>query len=199
MTLASPPAVGPEFQRALAENARYADQFDRSSLPLPPGRKLAVLACMDARLTVEDVLALRTGDAHIIRNAGGLATDDAIRSLVISQNLLGTEEVIVIEHTGCGMLTFQDEDVRRDLAAKTGQDLDIAFLAFPELESNLREQGCAGSASTPGSRTCRSTARSTTWSAAGSRRWIDAPPEQRSARAVRLARRPAPPSSTLAS
>ena len=140
MTLATRPAVGPEFQRALAENARYADQFDRSSLPLPPGRKLAVLACMDARLTVEDVLALRTGDAHIIRNAGGLATDDAIRSLVISQNLLGTEEVIVIEHTGCGMLTFQDEDVRRKLAQETGQDLDIAFLAFPELESNLREQ-----------------------------------------------------------
>ena len=92
---------------------RYAAQFDRSALPLPPGRKLAVLACMDARLTVEDVLGLRSGDAHIIRNAGGLATDDAIRSLVISQQLLGTEEVIVIEHTGCGMLTFQDAAVHR--------------------------------------------------------------------------------------
>jgi carbonic anhydrase len=138
MAIATAPTT--EFARALAENARYADQFDRSALPLPPGRKLAVLACMDARLTVEDVLGLRTGDAHIIRNAGGLATDDALRSLVISQNLLGTEEVIVIEHTGCGMLTFQDEDVRRDLAQKTGRDLDIAFLAFPELESNLREQ-----------------------------------------------------------
>ena len=79
----------PELDRALAENARYAAQFDRSDLPLPPGRRLAVLACMDARLTVEDVLGLRTGDAHIIRNAGGLATDDAIRSLVISQHLLG--------------------------------------------------------------------------------------------------------------
>jgi carbonic anhydrase len=140
MALATPPAVGPEFERALAENARYADQFDRSALPLPPGRKLAVLACMDARLTVEDVLALRTGDAHIIRNAGGLATDDALRSLVISQNLLGTEEVIVIEHTGCGMLTFQDEDVRRRLTEETGRDLDIPLLAFPEVESNLREQ-----------------------------------------------------------
>ena len=129
-----------EYQRALAENARYADQFDRSSLPMPPGRKLAVLACMDARLTVEDVLGLRTGDAHIIRNAGGLATDDAIRSLVISQNLLGTEEVIVIEHTGCGMLTFQDDDVHRDLVAKTGADVDLAFHAFPNLEDNLREQ-----------------------------------------------------------
>ena len=140
MALATPPAVGPEFQRALAENERYAHQFDRSALPLPPGRKLAVLACMDARLTVEDVLALRTGDAHIIRNAGGLATDDALRSLVISQNLLGTEEVIVIEHTGCGMLTFQDDDVHRDLVAQTGADVDLAFHAFPNLEDNLREQ-----------------------------------------------------------
>jgi carbonic anhydrase len=95
---------------------------------------------MEARLTVEDVLGLRTGDAHIIRNAGGLATDDAIRSLVISQHLLGTEEVIVIEHTGCGMLTFRDDEVRDDLATKTGADVDLAFHAFPELEANLREQ-----------------------------------------------------------
>ena len=112
-------AVAPplEYERALAENARYADQFDRSSLPIPPGRRLAVLACMDARLTVEDVLGLRTGDAHIIRNAGGLATDDAIRSLVVSQHLLGTKEIIVIEHTGCGMLTFEDEPVRQKIAS----------------------------------------------------------------------------------
>jgi carbonic anhydrase len=130
----------PEYARALAENERYRAQFDRSVLPLPPGRRLAVLACMDARLTVEDVLALRTGDAHIIRNAGGLATDDALRSLVISQQLLGTEEVIVIEHTGCGMLTFRDEDVRRDLADKTGTDVDLPFHAFRELEANLRAQ-----------------------------------------------------------
>lgn len=95
---------------------------------------------MDARLTVEDVLGLRTGDAHIIRNAGGLATDDAIRSLVISQHLLGTEEIIVIEHTGCGMLTFEDEPVRRDLTARTGTDVDLPLLAFPDLEANLRAQ-----------------------------------------------------------
>lgn len=133
-------APSSEYARALAENERYAGQFDRSSLPLPPGKKLAVLACMDARLTVEDVLGLRTGDAHIIRNAGGLATDDAIRSLVISQELLGTEEVIVVEHTGCGMLTFKDEEVRRGLAKKTGQDVDLTFHAFGELEANLREQ-----------------------------------------------------------
>jgi carbonic anhydrase len=129
-----------QLARALEDNERYAAQFNRSSLPLPPGRKLAVLACMDARLTVEDVLGLRTGDAHIIRNAGGLATDDAIRSLVISQHLLGTEEVIVIEHTGCGMLTFRDDEVRDDLTAKTGHDVDLELHAFGELEANLRAQ-----------------------------------------------------------
>jgi carbonic anhydrase len=129
-----------EFERALAENERYVSQFDRSALPLPPGRKLAVLACMDARLTVEDVLGLRTGDAHIIRNAGGLATDDAIRSLVISQQLLGTEEVIVIEHTGCGMLTFEDDAVRRDIAERTGQDVELPLHAFGDLDANLRTQ-----------------------------------------------------------
>jgi carbonic anhydrase len=129
-----------EFERAIAENARYADQFDRSSLPLPPGRRLAVLACMDARLTVEDVLGLRTGDAHIIRNAGGLATDDAIRSLVISQHLLGTGEIIVIEHTGCGMLTFEDEPVRQKIARDQGVSVDLPLLPFRDLEANLRDQ-----------------------------------------------------------
>ncbi len=129
-----------EFSRALAENERYSAQFDRSSLPLPPGRKLAVVACMDARLTVEDVLGLHTGDAHIIRNAGGLASEDAIRSLVISQHLLGTEEVIVIEHTGCGMLTFEDDAVRADLASKTGEEVDLPLSPFGDLEENLRAQ-----------------------------------------------------------
>ncbi len=129
-----------QYARALAENEDYAAQFDRSSLPIPPGRKLAVLACMDARLTVEDVLGLRTGDAHIIRNAGGLATDDAIRSLVISQTLLGTEEIIVIEHTDCGMLTFKDEAVRNDLASRTGSKVDLPLLPFSNLEENLKRQ-----------------------------------------------------------
>jgi len=129
-----------EYGRVLADNQRYAAQFDRSGLPLPPGRRLAVLACMDARLTVEDVLGLHTGDAHIIRNAGGLATDDAIRSLVISQQLLGTEEVIVVEHTGCGMLTFNDSEVHASLVARTGADIDLEFHAFPDLEANLRAQ-----------------------------------------------------------
>ena len=111
-----------------------------SKLPKLPRRKLAVLACMDARLNVEQVLGLKLGDAHIIRNAGGIATDDAIRSMVISQQLLGTEEVIVIEHSGCGMLTFQDADVHRALVEQTGIDVDLAFHAFADLEANLREQ-----------------------------------------------------------
>ena len=130
----------PETERALAENERYAATFDRPNLELPPSRKLAVLACMDARLTVEQVLGLRTGEAHIIRNAGGLATDDAIRSLVISQHLLGTEEVLVIEHTGCGMLTFDDDHVREHIAETTGEDVDLPLHAFPDLETNLRAQ-----------------------------------------------------------
>jgi carbonic anhydrase len=130
----------PETERALAENARYAATFDRPNLELPPSRKLAVLACMDARLTVEQVLGLRTGEAQISRSAGGLATDDAIRSLVISQRLLGTEEVLVIEHTGCGMLTFEDGPVRASIAEATGHEVDLALHAFPDLETNLIAQ-----------------------------------------------------------
>lgn len=139
MTVATQPITS-ELDRVLVENARYAAQFDRSGLPLPPGRRLAILACMDARLSVEDVLGLRTGDAHIIRNAGGLATDDAIRSLVISQHLLGTEEVIVIEHTACGMLTFEDEPVRASIAQATGVRIDLPLHPFPDLEENLKAQ-----------------------------------------------------------
>jgi carbonic anhydrase len=129
-----------EYERALAHNQRRAARPDHSMLPKIPGRKLAVVACMDARLTVEAILGLQPGDAHIIRNAGGLATDDAIRSLVISQHLLGTEEVIVIEHTGCGMLTFRDDDVRRDIAARTGAAVDLPLRAFDDLDTNLRAQ-----------------------------------------------------------
>lgn len=129
-----------EFERILDENHRYAAQFDRSSLAAPPRRRLAVLACMDARLTVEDTLGIRTGDAHIIRNAGGLATDDAIRSLVISQHLLGTEEVLVIGHTGCGMLFLDDETVRRSLVGRTGKDADLPLLGFNDLEDSVRAQ-----------------------------------------------------------
>jgi carbonic anhydrase len=138
--MTTPTRRGPELERVLIDNERHASQFDLSTLPLWPGRKLAVVACMDARLTVEEMLGLQTGDAHIIRNAGGLATDDAIRSLVISQHLLGTEEVIVIEHTGCGMLAFEDEAVRRQIASETGTTLDLPLHSFPDLEANLRAQ-----------------------------------------------------------
>ena len=113
---------------------------------------------MDARLTVEDVLGLRTGDAHIIRNAGGLATDDAIRSLVISQHLLGTEEIIVIEHTGCGMLTFEDEPVRQKIAARPGRLGRPAPAPLPRPRGEPARPGPAGSRPTRGSRTSPSTA-----------------------------------------
>src|SRR3954447_5844500 len=93
-----------EYRRALAENAAKSEPF--TPLPMPPARRLIVLACVDARISIEDVLGIAIGDAHIIRNAGGLATDDAIRSMVISSTLLGTSEVIVLEHTDCGMLRF---------------------------------------------------------------------------------------------
>jgi carbonic anhydrase len=108
--------------------------------PKVPRRGLAVIACMDARIHVEELLGLENGDAHVIRNAGGLATDDAIRSLVISQHLLGTREVIVLEHTDCGMLTFSDLELQRQLAEETGQAIDLTFHAFPDLENNLRAQ-----------------------------------------------------------
>ena len=122
-------------------NARYASRFDRSTLALPPARRWAIVACMDARLTVEEVIGIGTGDAHIIRNAGGLATDDAIRSLVISTHLLGTNEFAIIEHTGCGMLTFEDEPVRRQIAERTGADTGgLRLFAFRDLEANLRGQ-----------------------------------------------------------
>ena len=110
---------GPETERALEENARYAAAFDRPNLDMPPSRHLAVIACMDARITVEQVLGLHTGEAHIIRNAGGLATDDAIRSLVISQHLLGTDEVLVIEHTG-----LRDAHLRRRARAEVVDRVD---------------------------------------------------------------------------
>lgn len=130
----------PEYARILAENERYAAQFDRSRLAMPPARHLAVIACMDARINVPDALSLRAGDAHVIRNAGGLATEDAIRSLVISQQLLGTDEVLVIGHTDCGMLTFSDDEVRRDIATRTGTDVDLPLLPFSDVQQSVRAQ-----------------------------------------------------------
>ncbi|HEX6547431.1 MAG TPA: carbonic anhydrase [Candidatus Dormibacteraeota bacterium] len=103
-----------------------------------PRKKLAVLACMDARLDVHKILELETGDAHVIRNAGGVVTDDAIRSLLISQRLLGTEQIVVIQHTDCGMLKFTDEELRRQIEAETGVRPEFALEAFTDLEANVR-------------------------------------------------------------
>jgi carbonic anhydrase len=127
-----------EFARLLAENQRYTESFDRSALTPAPLSGLAIVACMDARLDVEEALGLRTGDAHIIRNAGGLATDDVIRSLIVSQQLLGTDEIVIIGHTGCGLHDADEPGLRDRLAAATGQTLELAFGAFGDLEATVR-------------------------------------------------------------
>ena len=145
--------------RSPRTSATRPSSIDRGCPSRPDGR-LAVLACMDARLTVEDVLGLRSGDAHIIRNAGGLATDDAIRSLVISQQLLGTEEVIVIEHTGCGMLTFQDDAVHARSPSDRARRRPAASTPSPTSRRTCASRS-PGSGPIRGSRTCRSTGWST--------------------------------------
>jgi carbonic anhydrase len=128
--------------KVLQANEGYAAQFKFGHLSMPPRRKLAVLACMDARLDVELVLGLSPGDAHIIRNAGGIATEDALRSLVISTHLLGTEEFLVINHTDCGMLTFQDSELLQRLRREYGDSATgpSAFYAFSDVDRNVREQ-----------------------------------------------------------
>jgi carbonic anhydrase len=124
----------------LLKNAeRYAAGFEKGDLPLPPGKKVAVVACMDARLNPYGLLGLSEGDAHVIRNAGGVITDDEIRSLAISQHLLGTEEIIVIHHTDCGMLTFTDDDFKRKLESEAGEPPDWDARAFPDLEEDVRD------------------------------------------------------------
>ena len=127
---------------AVKANESYAQSFKLGDLPIPPGRKLAIVACMDARLTVEQLLGLKTGDAHIIRNAGGIVTEDAIRSLIISHHLLGTQEFIIINHTDCGMLTFKDEELAAKLEAGTNAAAvsPQRFYAFPDLEKNVQQQ-----------------------------------------------------------
>ena len=126
----------------LENNQKYAEQFTLGHLPMPPARKLAVLACMDARLTVEQFLGLNTGDAHIIRNAGGIASEDAVRSLIISHHLLGTEEFIVVNHTDCGMLTFRDHELLARLEKENGGATvaPVHFHAFSDVEENVRRQ-----------------------------------------------------------
>jgi carbonic anhydrase len=117
----------------------YAASFTGGDLPMPPGRQVAVVACMDARLNVYGLLGLREGDAHVIRNAGGVVTDDVIRSLTISQRLLGTREVILIHHTDCGMLTFKDDEVKADIEAETGLKPPFALEAFPDVDQDVRQ------------------------------------------------------------
>jgi carbonic anhydrase len=129
-----------EYGRVLAENQRYIEAFDRSALTAAPLTGLAVLTCMDARLDIEEALGLGTGDAHVIRNAGGLATDDAIRSLIVSQHLLGTNEILVIGHTGCGLLAVDEDALRERLALASGKILDIGFGAFDDLEASVHRQ-----------------------------------------------------------
>jgi carbonic anhydrase len=123
----------------LQNNARYAEGFDKGNLPLPPAKGVAVLACMDARLHVSKILGLEEGDAHVIRNAGGVVTDDEIRSLAISQRLLGTREIVLIHHTDCGMLTFKDDEFRQQIQEETGVRPEWAAEAFPDLDDDVRQ------------------------------------------------------------
>jgi carbonic anhydrase len=130
------------INEVLKANEEYAKNFKLGNLPMPPARKLAVVACMDARLTVSQLLGLKTGEVHIIRNAGGLITEGALRSLIISHHLLGTQEFMIINHTDCGMLTFTDEELRKQLREKTGTITvaPYAFHSFSDLEENVRQQ-----------------------------------------------------------
>ena len=123
----------------LANNNRYAAGFDKGDLPLPPAKKVAVLACMDARLDPAKVLGLQEGDAHVIRNAGGVASEDALRSIVISQRLLGTDEIILIHHTDCGMETFSDDEVKDQIVSDTGLRPSFALEAFPKADEDVKQ------------------------------------------------------------
>ena len=126
----------------LEANSAYAEKFELGELPVPPAKKVAVVACMDARLTVEELLGLQTGDAHIIRNAGGIVTEDALRSLLISHYLLGTREFVIINHTDCGMLTIRDQELLERLEKETGKNVITPshFHSFSDLEQNVRRQ-----------------------------------------------------------
>src|SRR5436190_11343075 len=123
----------------LQNNARYAEAFDKGDLPIPPAKHVAVVACMDARLHVGKLLGLQEGDAHIIRNAGGVVTDDEIRSLAISQRLLGTNEIILIHHTDCGMLTFTDDEFKESIQNDSGIKPPWAAEAFADLDTDIRQ------------------------------------------------------------
>jgi carbonic anhydrase len=123
----------------VANAEQYAASFDKHDLPLPPAKGTAVVACMDARLNPYGVLGLSEGDSHVIRNAGGVVTEDVIRSLAISQRLLGTTEIILIHHTGCGMLTFHDDEVKAQIEADTGIRPPFALEAFGDVDADVRQ------------------------------------------------------------
>ena len=134
----------PVVDELLAANERYAAGFDKGDLPLPPARQVAVLVCMDARIDPAKALGLAEGDAHVIRNAGGRASDDALRSLAISHELLGTREVVVVHHTDCGMLTFTNDQIRQRLRDRLGADASaIDFLPFGDLDQSVRDDVAA--------------------------------------------------------
>ncbi len=123
----------------LASNDAYAGQFTKGSLPMPPAKQIAVVVCMDARLETGALLGLVEGDAHVIRNAGGVVTDDVIRSLTISQRLLGTREIMLIHHTDCGMLTFTDADLQQQILDETGIKPPFAMEAFADIDTDVRQ------------------------------------------------------------
>ncbi|KAG8672061.1 hypothetical protein FPOAC2_05432 [Fusarium poae] len=129
-------SITPEYEAA---NEQYATDFDKGDLALPPSRKVAIVACMDARLDPVQILGIELGSAHVIRNAGGRAAD-ALRSIIISQQLLGTREIVIVHHTDCGMLTFSDLDLKAKVRKDLDQDVDhIAFLPFGDLEQSVRD------------------------------------------------------------
>jgi carbonic anhydrase len=123
----------------LQNNVAYAESFEKGDLPLPPARGVAVVACMDARLDVHKILGLEEGDAHVIRNAGGVITDDEIRSLAISQRLLGTTEIVLIHHTDCGMLTFSDDELKQQIHEDVGIKPHFSMESFSDLEEDVHQ------------------------------------------------------------
>jgi carbonic anhydrase len=151
----------------LQNNAAYAESFDKGDLPLPPARGVAVVAFMDARLDVHKILVLQEGDAHVIRNAGGVITDDEIRSLTISQHLLGTREIVLNHHTDCGMLTFTDDELRQQIQEEAGTKPHFPMESFSDLEEDMRQSiaRIQASPSIPLRRACA--ALSTRWRPAG--------------------------------
>jgi carbonic anhydrase len=129
------------FDELMEHNKGYAKRFDLGHLQTPPVKKLVILTCMDSRMDLEQLLGLRVGDAHMIRNAGGIATDDAIRSLILSTHLLGTRAIAVIQHTQCGLMSITDEEFRWRLSTETGRDASqLQFHAFRDIDHNIAEQ-----------------------------------------------------------